>query len=105
MIFSYKTKWHKNIAFEADREGEFWRTRCGKLFSVDVFRNVYLIGTDREYCTMRGGRIDRGNLENVKEGKWFRRPGKTTYFGTERSNNIRNVIHIGTLHPEEPHHA
>jgi len=102
MIFSYKSKLDKgrNVAFEADKEGEFIRTRCGKLFSVDHFKNVYLIGTDREYCTLRGGRIDRGNLDNVKQGAWFRRPGRTTYFGTRKSNNIKNAIYIGDLHKE-----
>ncbi len=97
MIFSYKTKWHKNIAFQADKEGEFYRTRCGKLFAVDVFNNVYLIGSDSEYRSIDGSRMDRARLSEDLPGKWVRR-GTTTYFGTKRSGNIRTAFHMGKLH-------
>ena len=86
------------MAFQADKEGEFYRTRCGKLFAVDVFKNVYLIGSDSEYRGLDGGRIDQSiALGENAQGKWVRR-GTTTYFGTPRSNNIHNAIHIGSLH-------
>ena len=83
MILAYKSKFGKNMAFQVVKEDRFYREYGGKLFSIDVFNNVYLVGSDSEYVR--------------KPDRWFRR-GKTTYFGTIRSGDVCNPIHMGKLH-------
>ena len=85
----------KHIAFNVDKEGDFYRTRCGKLFAVDIFKNIYLVGSDADYIASGYG---QHGSKLTKPGYWRRNKEKTTYFGTHKSGNLNNPIHMGKLH-------